>query len=370
MKFSVKTIQGRQIMMEAAADTPIPELKVIVANHKDICYKLQGLKLVHQGKVLADNKKLQDDVKENDFVVVVGTSRPADAPPAKLPTEEGKTEAKGDDKGDSSNVVTAVDQEKDKKQQELIDTVMAVGGGWPKEEVEKALTAANNNADKAIGYLMDGNIPQPKASPPPPAQPPPPQPVSQFQFPSPPSASAMQAGAAQTGLLGPLPPGTDAEHTSQLIAQLLAQARRQAQGTELEGALRTIPHWDNVRQEIMDRPESITPIMETLKEERPGLHGLISANQAEFLRLIKEGLPQVGGHSPTTSPVYSLGSAGAAPLPIPTMSSLNENDRAAVERLISMGIAAKERCIEAYFACEKSEEVAAGLLVEEAFGAT
>eukprot|EP01006_Ploeotia_vitrea_P040071 TRINITY_DN66400_c6_g1_i2.p1 TRINITY_DN66400_c6_g1~~TRINITY_DN66400_c6_g1_i2.p1 ORF type:complete len:196 (-),score=46.88 TRINITY_DN66400_c6_g1_i2:146-685(-) len=95
MKITFKTIQGRQVRIDIDDGKTIKEAKVQVANHEQILYKLEGLKLVYKGKVLGDNETVTEaGIKENEFVVIVGQPAPKGAPPAELPKEEKKEEPK------------------------------------------------------------------------------------------------------------------------------------------------------------------------------------------------------------------------------------------------------------------------------------
>jgi len=88
----------------------------------------------------------------------------------------------------------------------------------------------------------------------------------------------------------------------------------------------------------------LQPILEQVAAGNPMLAQLINQNPEQFLHLLAE---------------ESEGDAAANSHAIP----VTEEERDAIERLTRLGFH-RDECIQAYFACDKNEELAANLLFD------
>ena len=92
----------------------------------------------------------------------------------------------------------------------------------------------------------------------------------------------------------------------------------------------------------------LEPILSQLGAGNPQLAQLIAQHPEDFLNLLSE-----------------TGGDDDAPLPPGAQQiSVTEEERDAIERLVRLGFT-QEEAIQAYFACEKNEELAANLLFDQ-----
>ena len=103
--------------------------------------------------------------------------------------------------------------------------------------------------------------------------------------------------------------------------------------------------------------------MQQLQQTQPQLYAMIQQNPQQFMNLIlgndpnaglAPGAPGAGGAGP--------GPGGARPHPPGTI-QVSPEEMDAINRLIQLGFA-KHKAAEAYFACDKNEELAANFLFE------
>jgi len=122
-----------------------------------------------------------------------------------------------------------------------------------------------------------------------------------------------------------------------------------------------------IRQLVQQNPALLQPVLQQLSAASPQILQLINQNQAEFIRLLNEpvapnapgagmlpGMPGAGGAA-----------AGGAPPGTQYISVTNE-EKEAIDRLESLGFD-RSTAIEAFFACDKDETLAANYLLEHGF---
>ncbi|EGG13882.1 repC-binding protein A [Cavenderia fasciculata] len=111
-------------------------------------------------------------------------------------------------------------------------------------------------------------------------------------------------------------------------------------------ALRNHPQFAVLREAIQRNPQVITELLQQYSQSNPQLVRQITENPQEFLRLFQD---QQG-----------------APQPNQVAIQVTPEERAAIERLIQLTGMDKHEVIEAYFACDKNEELTASYLFERA----
>lgn len=186
--------------------------------------------------------------------------------------------------------------------------------GFAQEEVVAAMRASFNNPERAVEYLTSGIIPNMEGE-------------------------EFEGGTAA-------PPAT-------------------AQATGAFDFLRNDPQFRQLRWLIQQNPAMLEPIIEQLSQSSPELLHLIEQNREEFYALIMEGanseeLALAVGED------ESEGDAEETEAGMPAGSQIlhvTEAERMAIERLEAMGFD-KSRVVEAFFACDKNEELAANYLLE------
>lgn len=192
--------------------------------------------------------------------------------------------------------------------------------GFAKEDVVKAMRASFNNPERAAEYLATGMIPS--------------------------IGDETPAGGA--------PPTESHSHSL--------------------GFLRTDPQFIQLRTIIQQNPQMIGPILEQLAQTSPELLHVIEQHREEFMGLLMEGAngedlaeamaAAAAGGGTSDDEMMEGGEEGVGGIEESQIIHLTDEDKAAIERLESMGFE-KTMVIEAYFACDKNEELAANFLLEQ-----
>ncbi|KAJ9603424.1 UV excision repair protein rad23 [Cladophialophora chaetospira] len=398
MKLSFRDLKQQKFTIDAEPTDTIGQVKEKVAAEKG--WEAASQKLIYAGKVLADANTVESyKIEEKGFIVCMvskpkaapaakagGPSTPAppttaatpaapaapalqaaSAPsnqpstptPAQTTTTQAPAAAGGEEGvgfGDPSAFLIGTRNEATVREMEAM--------GFARPEIDRALRAAFFNPDRAIEYLLSGipeNIQaeQRQATPAAgaqgtPASPPPAQPAQPAQ--PAPAAVAQPAGDEPINLF------EAAAQAGQNRGGAGGGARRgggaaAAAGLTTEGGapniefLRNSPHFQQLRQFVQQQPAMLEPILQQLAEGNPELAQMIGSNQDQFLQLLAEDAQGEGGEGGPLPP-------GA------TAIQVTEEERDAIERLCRLGFS-RDQVIQAYFACDKNEELAANFLFEQ-----
>lgn len=221
--------------------------------------------------------------------------------------------------------------------------------GFPRTDIDRAMRAAYNNPDRAVEYLLTG-IPEnlardqapPRAATTPaattPAAPAPSgdEPVDLFAQ----AAAAAQGGGAGRGA------GRGAPTAGAGAGTLGGDAAAALAGGNLD-FLRNNPQFQQLRQIVQQQPQMLEPILQQVGAGNPQLAQMIASQPQEFLRLLAED----NDDDATLPP-------GAQSIQV------TEEEREAIERLCRLGFD-RDDVIQAYFACDKNEELAANFLFDQ-----
>jgi len=215
MQIKCRPVQGGDFTVDVDEDETVETLKVaIFTTRPEMADEPEDIKVILKGKVLGDlEQKLSDaGLKEGEFIAVMGKKKPQ---PAAAPTAA-PAAAQAAVPAAAAEMAAAMAQQAQTPgtvvgppPEEMVQTLC--GMGFPREEVAKALRAAFNNPDRAMGYLLDGNIPATPADMVPPA------------------AQGMQQPPAAAAASGPWPEGT-------LGPQMLTKSGMQSTSQALGGA--------------------------------------------------------------------------------------------------------------------------------------
>ncbi|KAG8357417.1 hypothetical protein FVEN_g4654 [Fusarium venenatum] len=329
-------------------------------------------KLIYSGKILKDDETVGSyNIEEKGFVVCMVNKpkpKPAEssaAPPATPAAPPTRTPAAPAAPAQSSSQQAAVPATP--TPQRSADTGpeepsgLAMGSqrteaianmeamGFERSQIEAAMRAAFNNPDRAVEYLLNGipdNIRQEQQQ----REAAPAAPASQ---PSQPAAAAPQGGeeggvnlfdlAAQHGGSGARGGSGGNE------AAAAAAAAAAGQGGDLGNLdfLRHNAQFQQLRQIVQQQPQMLEPILQQLGAGNPQLAELIASNPDQFLQLLGEYADD------------------DVPLPPGAQAiSVTEEERDAIERLCRLGFD-RDAAIQAYFACDKNEELAANFLFDQ-----
>lgn len=220
--------------------------------------------------------------------------------------------------------------------------------GYPRDQVELALRAAFNNPDRAVEYLLTG-IPENIREAPPRRESARSEAEGEIHEQS-------AGGTTAASALG----GRDESRTAPEDVNLFEAAARAASGQEAHSGagrdilgdlsfLRDNPQFHQIRELVRQQPQMIEPILQQLIGSNPELAQLISSNPEAFIRLLR------GGDGEDDD--------GDIEMPGVTQIVVSPEENAAIERLVALGFD-RNIAIQAYFACDKNEDMAANYLFE------
>jgi len=125
--------------------------------------------------------------------------------------------------------------------------------------------------------------------------------------------------------------------------------------------LRNNPQFQQFRQIVAQNPQVLQPMLQELGRTNPEVLRLINENQQEFLSLLTE---EAGATAQVNEAAEGLMQLAGQPNEVTTI-TITPEDAAAIERLESLGFD-RDRCVEAFFICDKNEEIAVNYLLEHA----
>lgn len=360
MQITLKTLQQQTIQIEIDPEQTVKALKEkIEAERGKDYFPVSGQKLIYAGKILQDDTPIKEyNIDEKNFVVVmVSKAKPAAAasPPASeapkppvqdsgststavpatapasapaptpaavpIPSEEAKEEpsaaatepqqpasssGRGQGLDASSALVTGAEYEA------MLTEIMSMG--YERERVVAALRASFNNPHRAVEYLLTGI------------------PSSPVQESNPP---------AQAPASGP------------------TEAPSLAEGENPLAFLRTQPQFLHMRQAIQQNPTLLPALLQQLGRENPQLLQQISQHQELFIQMLNEPVGEAGD----VPEVGEMGAAGEEGAPVNYI-QVTPQEKEAIERLKALGFP-EALVIQAYFACEKNENLAANFLLNQ-----
>ncbi|KAI9864507.1 MAG: hypothetical protein M1813_002996 [Trichoglossum hirsutum] len=377
MKLTFKDLKQQKFVIEAEPSETILSIKEKIA--KDQGWDASQQKLIYSGKILQDQNTVESyNIEERGFIPKAtsqsSSSTPARAPstPAPPPVQTpsvptapvpaprstaanlpdtpspaGAATASGANFSDPSALTMGAQREAAISNMESM--------GFARADIDRAMRAAFFNPDRAVEYLLTG-IPET---------------LQQDQR----QATQAQPGASASAAASSPPAAGQAEATNPSgddqpinLFEAAAQAGRSGGGSggsrssggtsAAAGAagglgnldfLRNNPQFQQLRQVVQQQPQMLEPILQQVGAGNPQLAALIGQNPDQFLQLLSEDVPEEEGN----------------PLPPGAQAiSVTEEEREAIERLCRLGFE-RDLVIQAYFACDKNEELAANFLFEQ-----
>ncbi|XP_061488934.1 UV excision repair protein RAD23 homolog B isoform X3 [Rhineura floridana] len=218
----------------------------------------------------------------------------------------------------------------------MVTEIMSMG--YEREQVIAALRASFNNPDRAVEYLLMG-IPGDRESQ---GMADPPQAASTGASPS----SAVAAAAAAT---------TTTTTTTTTTSS--------TGGHPLE-FLRNQPQFQQMRQIIQQNPSLLPALLQQIGRENPQLLQQISQHQEHFIQMLNEPVQESGqGGGGSGGGGGGVAEAGSRHM---NYIQVTPQEKEAIERLKALGFP-EGLVIQAYFACEKNENLAANFLLQQNF---
>jgi len=304
-EITFKTITQDVFKLTLPLTTTIGEIKVQIFKDKGENFEVDLQKLIYNGKVLEDTQTLGDvKVDEKKYVVVMVSRKKVEQPivyPSSSPIVPTTPAPIVESTATSVNVPAPVNPilTVTAEQEEAI--TLLCGMGYEHEQVIKALRAAFWNTDRAVEYLCTG-IPETA------------EPVEQVNAP----AEMMETGSG------------DEEDPLAFLAN--------------------DPQFAQIAQMIRSNPALLPQIIQQISATNPDLMRAIQENPGNFAQLLGQGQQPVGGED---QPQIQ-----GRQMRIP----VTETDHAAIQRLQAMGFS-EQLVIEAYFACDKNEELAVNYIL-------
>ncbi|MDI1491717.1 MAG: UV excision repair protein rad23 [Ramalina farinacea] len=417
MKLTFKDLKQQKFTIEAEPSETIGQVKEKITSEKG--WEASSQKLIYSGKILQDANTVESyNIEEKGFIVCMTSKQPKAAPaasssnaapstpaPASAQTPAAPTAPAPASSATSNAPSTPSPAPGPAAPAEFNDpSALAMGSGqreaaianmesmgFARAEIDRAMRAAYFNPDRAVEYLITGipeNVQQEqRAAQPPaggaaaaarpantPASPPaatpapaaattsnPPAqgdegdaPINLFEAAAQAGRGGGSGGGARSGARGG---AAGSANIGQLGAGIGAAAAGAggggAAGAGGEGGLgnleflRNNPQFQQLRQVVQTQPHMLEPILQQVGHGNPQLAQLIGENPDQFLRLLSE---DAGDDVPLPPGAQEI--------------SVTEDEREAIERLCRLGFE-RDLVIQAYFACDKNEELAANFLFDQ-----
>jgi len=365
MLVTLKNLQQQTFQVEIDELQTVRELKKKIEETKGATdYDASTQKLIYAGKILVDDEKLvKYSIDEKKFVVVMVAKKPAapapaptpavTAAPTPAPTEPVPAATPAPTPAPASATTTPPETKEEEKKTETASTASTTSTpsatpmdtgtglvmgeeynrmvqniqdmGYEKSQVEAALRASFNNPDRAVEYLLTGIPPQVEVGP-----------------------LAGGGGGVSPAVAGG---GTaPASGTGGAAENPLA-------------FLRDHEMFQQIRSVIQQNPNMLSTMLQQIGQSNPQLLQIISQNQEAFIRMINEG--EAGEEGESGIPGLPGEGPGDA-LDQPGVIQVSPQDKEAIERLKALGFP-EHLVVQAYFACEKNENLAANFLLSQNF---
>lgn len=323
MLVTLKTLQQQTFQIEIDPDETVKALKLKIEVEKGKDYAADNQKLIYAGKILLDDNKLCTyNIDEKKFIVIMVTkpksseSQQASSASAPEAGESASTESgDGKSKAPEENTATAPAEETERavelpiasNEPDFESTVQSIMDmGYNRQQVEQALRASFNNRERAVEYLITG-IPE------------------------------------------------------ELLQE---QEAEESSDDDPLGFLREQPQFQQMRAVIQQNPNLLNTVLQQIGQSNPALLQAISQHQQAFVRMLNEPVnTPATGAAPDDSAVENPAPAAQQPQ---NVIQVSPQDKEAIERLKALGFP-EHMVIQAYFACEKNENLAANFLLSQNF---
>ncbi|XP_069851097.1 UV excision repair protein RAD23 homolog A isoform X1 [Dipodomys merriami] len=356
---TLKTLQQQTFKIRMEPDETVKVLKEKIEAEKGRdAFPVAGQKLIYAGKILSDDVPIRDyRIDEKNFVVVMvtkakagpGTSAPPEASPTAAPPESSTpfptVPASGmaqppptsrEDQSPSEESATTTSPESlsgsvpssgsSGREEDAASTLVTgseyeamlaeiVAMGYERERVVAALRASYNNPHRAVEYLLTG-----------------------------------------------IPGSPEPEHSAVQESQVPEPSATEAAGENPLEFLRDQPQFQNMRQVIQQDPALLPALLQQLGQDNPQLLQQISRHQEQFIQMLNEPPGELADISDVEGEVGAIGEEA----PQMNYIQVTPQEKEAIERLKALGFP-ESLVIQAYFACEKNENLAANFLLSQNF---
>ena len=327
MKVIIKNLKQvtYEVEVPSAQSTILDLKKAIETAHN---FEATQLKLLHLGVVLEDTKKLEDyKIEEGSTIIMMNTKvkvtnnqpqqqqqqQPSAQAEEPKPNEEKKEEKKPEQK-----------QEKPPENKYTSQIASLVDMGFEKSQAEAAIKAAHGQIDRAVDYLYNG-----------------------------------------------IPEGTD--ENEQFLGDLGQGEEGAEQGEEGGDEDDLLKKTASIAKILcQNNPAKLTTFLQNIQANEPDLFSMINEREEEFKNLLEQPITQedvrnlrnfqreMGMEGAGEGHGHGHGQ-GQGTLTV----NVTPEDRVVINRLKELGNFNEADVIQAYFACDKNEEMTANYLFEQ-----
>uniref|UniRef100_A0A8C7CZA6 UV excision repair protein RAD23 n=1 Tax=Oncorhynchus kisutch TaxID=8019 RepID=A0A8C7CZA6_ONCKI len=350
MQITLKTLQQQTFKIDIDAEETVKTLKEKIENEKGKDgFPVAGQKLIYAGKILNDDTALKEyKIDEKNFVVVM-VAKPKAAPAAAQPSSATTTTTSSttvptvpaaalsgsDNPPEGGKPEDKPAEERPSNTSNMVTEMMLMG--YEREQVVASLRASFNNPDRAVEYLLTG-IP-----------------------------AGEEGHVSADPVVPPVGGGTPALNTGSMTTPAstgsLASA---ATGANPLGFLVNQPQFLQMRQIIQQNPSLLPALLQQIGRENPQLLQQISSHQEQFIQMLNEPAQEGGqGGGVGGGGGVGVGVGGEAGSGMNYI-QVTPQEKEAIERLKALGFP-EGLVIQAYFACEKNENLAANFLLQQNF---
>lgn len=366
MLITLKTLQQQAFKIEIDDNESVKTLKERIEQEKGKDgFPVAGQKLIYAGRILTDDLPLTEcKIDEKSFVVVMVTkpkvtkadstsssSTPAPVAPPPEPaassssstSESASEETKSEEKLSTDSTPPSTESSSTSFVDDAVSSLVTGAlydamvtemmlMGYEREQVVAALRASYNNPDRAVEYLLTG-IPGTDQD--------------QATAPEAPAPPVRREAAPAGGVSAPA--NTESSPSA-------------GQGSNPLDFLRNQPQFQTMRQLIQENASLLPALLQEIGRENPELLQEISNHQQEFIQMLNDPnpgpVPAGGGGGGGTGRAGSMGGQNYI--------QITPQEKEAIERLKALGFP-EGLVIQAYFACEKNENLAANFLLQQNF---
>ena len=292
---TIKTLQGVKFTVEVPPTSTILAVKTAIQATKGDDFPSTGMKLIHSGKVLKDTDIVNElGFKATDFLVMMVSKKKAVAAPVATPAPVVATTPAAASPATPAPVAApvaaaaapVVASPAAPPAAQTYSTPALLSGltamGFPESQCTAALEAAFGDANVAVEYLMNG-IPEGLGQ--------------QQQLPPAPPVAAPAAAAASAAASTSAPAAVAAADPSNPLA-----------------ALRSHPQFLDLRRLVQSNPSALQAVLQEIGTQQPELLTAINNNQAEFIRMMNEPIPDTPV-APPAAPVAAPRAGGMPGMP-------------------------------------------------------
>lgn len=314
MLVTLKTLQQQTFQIEIDPEETVKALKLKIEVEKGKDYVADHQRLIYAGKILLDDDKLRTyNIDEKKFIVIMVTKPKSAETPASTTSAPEAGESASTESGDGKAKPTPEEAPKPP----------------PVAEPEAPVAPTNElDFEATVQSIMDMGYNR--------------QQVEQAL-----RASFNNRERAVEYLITGIP-------------EELLQEQDAEDGSDDDplAFLRDQPQFQQMRAVIQQNPTLLNAVLQQIGQTNPALLQAISQHQQAFVRMLNEPVnPSSGGAAVEEN---------AIELPQAQHPQVSPQDKEAIERLKALGFP-EHMVIQAYFACEKNENLAANFLLSQNF---